>query len=164
MEEPPASQGSGFMAFMRAVNRTIDRPVSWFRESVVVPNRPDYVYYHQKFRRVPTIDECYTDDIVCRFEAQQQFNRDKLVDGEIVQLVRQRYKECIVFEQPDHIRKCQKLKEDFNKVSENYCMKYSDIGAYNDVKEAYMKQKHRMLWERRHGKVGTGMKNDGVVA
>ena len=50
-----------------------------FSESVVVPNRPDYVYYHQKLRRVPTIDECYTDDAVCRFEAQQQFNRDKYV-------------------------------------------------------------------------------------
>lgn len=46
-------------------------------ESVVEPNRPDYVYYHQQFRRVPTIDECYTDDPVCMFEAQQQFNRDK---------------------------------------------------------------------------------------
>lgn len=22
-----------------------------------------------------------------------------------------------------------------------------------------MKQKHRLLWERRHGKIGTGMKN-----
>ena len=46
-------------------------------ETVVVPNRRDHVYYHQKFRRVPTLDECYTDDLVCRFEAQQQFNRDK---------------------------------------------------------------------------------------
>ena len=46
-------------------------------ETVVEPNRADHVYYHQKFRRVPTFDECYTDDMVCRFEAQQQFNRDK---------------------------------------------------------------------------------------
>jgi len=75
MEEPPAR--NDFEAFCQAVGRAIDKPVTWFRETVVVPNRSDHVYYHQKFRRVPTIDECYTDDAVCRFEAQQQFNRDK---------------------------------------------------------------------------------------
>ena len=53
--------------------------ISGYSESDVVPNRSDNVYYHQNFRRVPTIDECYTDDVVCRFEAQQQFNRDKYV-------------------------------------------------------------------------------------
>ncbi|XP_057371345.1 NADH dehydrogenase [ubiquinone] 1 beta subcomplex subunit 10-like [Daphnia carinata] len=165
MEDPPSLNGNSnsFVEFMKAVYRTVDRPVTWFRETVVVPNRPDHVYYHQKFRRVPTIDECYTDDMVCRFEAQQQFNRDKLVDGEIVQLVRQRYKECLISEQPDHTRKCAKLLADFEKVSENFCMKYADLGPFNNVKDAYMKQKHRMLWERRHGKVGTGMKNqDGL--
>ncbi len=40
-----------------------------------------------------------------------------------MQIVRQRYKECIIYEQPDHIRKCQKLKEDFDKVAENFCIK-----------------------------------------
>lgn len=33
-----------------------------------------------------------------------------------------------------------------------------DLGAYGDVRAAYMKQKHRMVWERRHGPVGSGMK------
>lgn len=27
-----------------------------------------------------------------------------------------------------------------------------------DVVHAFMKQKHRMIWERRHGPVGSGMK------
>nr|CAG4647592.1 EOG090X0LTN [Megafenestra aurita] len=147
-----------YTGFMEAVYRTLDRPVTWLRESVVVPNRPESVYYHQKFRRVPTIDECYTDDAVCRFEAQQQFNRDKLVDGEIVQIIRQRLKECILHEQPDHNRKCEKLKADFMQVSENFLIKYGDLGPWNDVKDGYLKQKHRMLWERRHGPVGSGMK------
>jgi len=35
-----------------------------------------------------------------------------------------------------------------------------DLGAYGKSKEALMKQKHRMLWERRHGEVGTGMKTE----
>ncbi|MPC80537.1 NADH dehydrogenase [ubiquinone] 1 beta subcomplex subunit 10 [Portunus trituberculatus] len=49
-----------------------------FTESVVANNRPQYNWYHQQFRRVPTIDECYTDDIVCYTEANEQFKRDKL--------------------------------------------------------------------------------------
>lgn len=28
-----------------------------------------------------------------------------------------------------------------------------DLGAYADAKKAYMKQKHRMVWERRNGKL-----------
>nr|CAG4650667.1 EOG090X0LTN [Sida crystallina] len=158
MEEPPPR--TSFESFCRSVARTIDAPVTWFRESVVVPNRKDHVYYHQQFKRVPTLDECYIDDAACRFEAQQQFNRDKLVDSEIVNIVRTRLKECTIYEGPNHIVKCQKLKEDFDKVSESFFIKYGDIGPVNDVAQAYMKQKHRLLWERRHGPVGTGMKTD----
>lgn len=33
-----------------------------------------------------------------------------------------------------------------------------DLGPMNNVAHAYMKQKHRMIWERRHGPVGSGMK------
>ena len=33
-----------------------------------------------------------------------------------------------------------------------------DLGAYGDAKAAYMKQKHRLIWERRHGPVGSGMR------
>lgn len=35
-----------------------------------------------------------------------------------------------------------------------------DLGAYYDAPTAYMKQKHRLIWERRHGPVGTGMKTE----
>ena len=31
-----------------------------------------------------------------------------------------------------------------------------DIGVAGTVKDAYMKQKHRLIWERRHGPVGSG--------
>lgn len=41
-------------------------------------------------------------------------------------------------------------------------MKYGDLGAYHNVRTAYMKQKHRMIWERRHGPVGSGTKDDKV--
>jgi NADH dehydrogenase (ubiquinone) 1 beta subcomplex subunit 10 len=39
----------------------------------------------------------------------------------------------------------------------------SDLGPHNNVRDAYQKQKHRMLWERRHGKVGTGMKDQNAL-
>jgi NADH dehydrogenase (ubiquinone) 1 beta subcomplex subunit 10 len=38
-----------------------------------------------------------------------------------------------------------------------------DLGAYGKVQDAYMKQKHRMIWERRHGPVGTGIKSHMVA-
>lgn len=34
-----------------------------------------------------------------------------------------------------------------------------DLGYYGNVLTAYMKQKHRMIWERRHGKIGSGRKD-----
>lgn len=34
-----------------------------------------------------------------------------------------------------------------------------DLGAYGKATACYMKQKHRLIWERRHGKVGSGMKS-----
>lgn len=33
-----------------------------------------------------------------------------------------------------------------------------DLGYYGDVRAAFFKQKHRMIWERRHGKIGSGRK------
>lgn len=34
-----------------------------------------------------------------------------------------------------------------------------DLGAYGKSRACYFKQKHRMVWERRHGPVGSGMKD-----
>ncbi|THD21580.1 hypothetical protein D915_007599 [Fasciola hepatica] len=33
---------------------------------------------------------------------------------------------------------------------------HGELSWNTDVRHAFMKQKHRMLWERRHGPVGTG--------
>lgn len=99
---PNAVDNNLFRAFVNALAATVDAPVTWFRgtcfavcvllcklahslicflvaESVVVPNQKKYPWYHQQFRRVPTIDQCYTDDVVCDFEANSQFKRDRLV-------------------------------------------------------------------------------------
>ncbi|XP_059618840.1 NADH dehydrogenase [ubiquinone] 1 beta subcomplex subunit 10 [Phlebotomus argentipes] len=137
-----------------------DKPVTWFHDVIVKPNQKSYPWYHQKFRRVPTIDQCYTDDVVCQFEADQQFKRDKMVDSEILNILRQRFEDCVHYEAPDEKRKCVDILELYNQASADWFTKYGDLGVYGQSKAAYMKQKHRMIWERRHGPVGSGMKTE----
>lgn len=91
-------------------------------EKIVEPNRENYPWYHQQFRRVPTIDHCYTDDYVCIFEADAQFRRDKLVDNEILSIVRSRFEDCVLYESPD-IEKCRPLKEAYELAAENWFIK-----------------------------------------
>jgi len=152
-------EGHFFGRVLLGVSRVFDGPVTWFRESVVVPNRKEYNWYHQQFRRVPTIDECYVDDRVCWYEANEQFKRDRWVDGKIVHILRSRTDHCIREEFPDHENLCLKLKAQYDEAAANWFAKYGDLGPYYSVEKAYMKQKHRLLWERRHGKIGTGMKS-----
>lgn len=47
--------------------RTADAPVTWFREKVVEPlrDRNRLPYYHRKLTRVPDIDQCGVNDLVC---------------------------------------------------------------------------------------------------
>uniref|UniRef100_A0A1L8E0K2 NADH dehydrogenase [ubiquinone] 1 beta subcomplex subunit 10 n=2 Tax=Nyssomyia neivai TaxID=330878 RepID=A0A1L8E0K2_9DIPT len=136
----------------------LDKPVTWFHDTIVKPNQKSYSWYHQKFRRVPTIDQCYTEDAVCQFEADGQFKRDRQVDSEILNILRQRFEDCVQYETPDHLTKCSSILETYNKAAEYWFIKYGDLGYYGQSKAAYMKQKHRMIWERRHGPVGSGMK------
>ena len=44
-----------------------------------------------------------------------------------------------------------------DECNENFYIKYGDLAFYSDAKDILMKQKHRMVWERRHGPVGSGM-------
>lgn len=92
-------------------------------ESVVAPNQKQYPWYHQTYRRVPTIDQCYTDDHVCRFEANQQFKRDRLVDNEVLSILRQRFEDCMLYEGPDGERKCRSLYESYQRGAENWFTK-----------------------------------------
>ncbi|KAK6168978.1 hypothetical protein SNE40_020117 [Patella caerulea] len=137
--------------FCYSVFNLLDGPVTKFREKFVEPyrnqNRP--VYYHRRFRRVPTIDECYTDDAVCIFEAAEQLRRDKMVDNQIVKILRQRKVECYVWEGPDAKYKCRKISEDYEDAAANWFIKYGDLGMQSTVIDNYMKQKHRLIWERR---------------
>ncbi|KAK1129935.1 hypothetical protein K0M31_019630 [Melipona bicolor] len=145
---------------MNKIIYLIDTPVVYFRENIVVPNQKSYPWYHQKFRRVPTIDECREQDMVCRVEAQHQFERDKLVDDEILAILRQRYEDCSwYYGIEDRDKFCADLYTAYQDAAGAWFTKYGDIGIPNSVLDAYMKQKHRMIWERRHGPVGSGISN-----
>ena len=97
---------------------------------------------------MPTIDECVLRDMPCVFEANEQYKRDKQVDGNIIRILRQRYVECQYYEGPDSHRKCKAIKEQYLDTSTNYFIKYGDLGYNTTVLDALMKQKHRMIWER----------------
>jgi len=140
-----------------------DRPTTWFRKTIVEPNQQKYPWYHRQLRRVTTIDQCYTDDKACFYEADQQYQRDRAVDSEIIGILRYRMDDCVREEYPDY-EKCFPLKEAYEQAAADWFTKYGDLGGQHTVITAYMKQKHRMLWERRHGKVGTGMKKNEFAA
>lgn len=65
-----------------------------------------------------------------------------------------------MYEAPDHAEKCKNVLKQYEEATANWFTKYGDLGGYHNVKTAYMKQKHRMIWERRHGPVGSGMKSE----
>lgn len=92
-------------------------------EKVVEPNQKNYPWYHQEFRRVPTIDQCYTDDVACHFEANQQFRRDKMIENEILSILRQRFEDCVLYETPDHLTKCRGVLDTYEKAAENWFTK-----------------------------------------
>ncbi|XP_064594527.1 NADH dehydrogenase [ubiquinone] 1 beta subcomplex subunit 10-like [Liolophura sinensis] len=149
-DDRPATRAEKYLS---SVFKILDGPATFFREKIVEPCRgPKYYYYHRRFRRVPTIDTCEVGDVLCHFEADEQFKRDKKVDSKILTILRQRRQECEAYEGPDAPKKCQKFVKDLADAEENWFIKYGDLGVSATVTDAYMKQKHRLIWERRHGK------------
>jgi len=135
-------------------------PVTWFHENVTSKVRTPYPYYHEKFDRVPTVDTCAIMDMACLCEADIQYKRDRLVDGNIVRILRSRKNECMSwYDNPEDYRNnCVKEVEDYEVASTNYYIKYGELGWAATVKDAYMKQKHRLLWERDNGPIGSRSK------
>lgn len=139
---------------MKVLKTLVDSPVEWIRENVVEKYRgPPYPYYHRKFKRVPTIDQCYNDDMGCFHEANEQYKRDRQVDFEIIKILKQRYFRCSYFERSinewyDLDKICLKEKDDLKQAELNLFIKYGELGPYSTVIDAFMKQKHRLIWER----------------
>jgi len=154
----------------RFLNAVYTGPPRWFREKIVEPNQgPEYPYYHRRFRRVPSIDECYLHDYVCREEADEQYRRDKLVEGSILQILGGRLNDCILYngkglDREDPNNACREFKETYEKAQVNFYIKYGDMPWWAGSKDALMKQKHRMVWERRHGENTLAAKRERLAA
>lgn len=72
---------------------------------------------------MPTIDQCYTDDVCCEYEANQQFKRDKMVENEILSILRYRFEDCVLYEAPDHMVKCKDIHETYKEAEANWFAK-----------------------------------------
>ncbi|KHN76737.1 NADH dehydrogenase [ubiquinone] 1 beta subcomplex subunit 10 [Toxocara canis] len=148
------SQGTFYPRLKYYAHRAFDYPATWFREKVVEPlhDRHRLPYYHRKLNRVPEIDECGVNDKGCYYEANEQFRLDKMVDGYILQILRGRVERCVNFNTPNY-SPCAQVIEDLEESELNFFIKYGELGSEADVRDAYMKQKHRMIWERRHPEI-----------
>ena len=116
-------------------------------------------YYHQKFRRVPNIWECNTDDEVCIMEAESQFRRDMKIDQEIMDMLQQRYDVCNAMYPENHLKNCKDVEETMHKARYSWHVKYGELGVYCDAKNALNKQKNRFIEERYLARIG---KSDSV--
>lgn len=152
--------------FVDAMTKMVTGPAVWFREKIVENGyRQDYPWYHKRYRRVPTIDECYMDDVVCREEANLQLERDRMVEDQIICILNKRLEECVFYNYPSYghsnhslleTNPCFEIRKTRDRARLHHYIKYGDLRARPRVEDVFMKQKHRMIWERRHGPVGTG--------
>ena len=160
MPEPsPPEHVYGINKWSDIGHSTIDllylRPVRWFHRNIVERLRgPSYPYYHRVFGPVKTIDECEIQDQVCFYEAEMAFLREKRIDTMILEILHDRLNRCVAYEgRIDALDKCKKEKDAFFESHANWYQKYGEMGMPHSCIDAYMKQKHIMIWMRRHPEV-----------
>ncbi|XP_070617037.1 NADH dehydrogenase [ubiquinone] 1 beta subcomplex subunit 10 [Erythrolamprus reginae] len=129
---------------------TVERPVTLYKEFIErLRSDKKIYYYHREYRRVPDITECMEDDYLCIYEAEQQWKRDWHVDQEIVKIVRERAGACQVREGVNAAENCAKDRKLFKDVSKAYRDRYDELGGFGTARRCLMKQKHRMIAERK---------------
>lgn len=134
--------------------RVIDFLPKWTRENVIEPlhDKFRWPYYHRQFSRVREIDECEASDQACIFEANWQYRLDRMVDTEIMRILREQVDNCLAYYHQDY-RRCTDAQDLYEENELNFFTKYGELALFTDVVDAYMKQKHRLIWERRHPKL-----------
>jgi NADH dehydrogenase (ubiquinone) 1 beta subcomplex subunit 10 len=73
---PSAPIKNPFVERLVGLTSIFDGPATLFR-NIVQKTRKEQPYYHREFKRVPTIDECDYNDVICISEANEQFLRDR---------------------------------------------------------------------------------------
>lgn len=130
-------------------------PVRWVRSNVVEPNRgPKYYWYHRKYPRALPIDECYIDDFPCMYEAHLEYERTRKVDRATLDILRFRRDNCWYWHQTNigefaTSDACKDIAETFEREEANYHTKYGEMTHRATVVQAFNKQKHRMIVDRR---------------
>lgn len=79
--------------------------------------------------------------------------------------VPRRVEECHIYHHPNNLTEdspCYEMEQVMRKAERNLFIKYGDLHYKSKAVDALMKQKHRMLWERRNGPVGGGDYSDWV--
>jgi len=134
--------------------RIFDWPITWVREKIVEPMQDRYriPYYHRKLTRVPDIDQCGVTDHVCIYEANEQYRLDKMVDTYIMNLLKERFNRCVMYNEP-YVMPCGPLLNQHEEAELNWFIKYGELGSEASAVDVLMKQKHRMIWERRHPEI-----------
>lgn len=147
-------RGNLFSMFRYYGWRSFDIPVTWFREKIIEPlhDRNKIKFYHRRFSRVPSIEECDVKDQGCMYQANWQYRLDKMVDTNILIKLKLRMDRCIEYNYEDRSR-CVEAIDEYEENDLNYYIKYGEMSVGDSAIQVYMKQKHRMIWERRHPKI-----------
>ncbi|XP_071976081.1 NADH dehydrogenase [ubiquinone] 1 beta subcomplex subunit 10 [Engystomops pustulosus] len=128
----------------------VDKPVTAFHDWMERQRAKRRIhYYHREFRRVPDLTQCMEDDVLCHYEANMQWKRDHLVDQEIVKIMRQRVAACRTREGESADQNCAPLIKQYAEVCKAFKARYEDLGYYGGARTCLMKQKERMMEERK---------------
>ncbi|KAJ4931858.1 hypothetical protein JOQ06_010297 [Pogonophryne albipinna] len=110
---------------------SVDVPVSTFKGALdSIRSNNKSVYYHQKFRRVPELTDCENGDYL--LEERLQSGSGDCEDSPAA-------------EGSSYKQNCAKEIEQFEETSNNFQLRYGDLGAYASGRKCLMKQKERMM-------------------